>query len=313
MEAGAMEEALRVVDLCLSRIKWRLSSSARHRLHIDVIALCTRLRPVVMVDYGGKIPELTEHLCKLLHLCHEESSILQSLRVMIIEDMIYLTHVKGLAEHSAFDPTFQTQPFFVDLDQDPPMLLPFTEQNILISGLMAIQKLFSCVFPVDGTNKHLSMAVPSLLTTTAETSTNDRNESSSFREPISLQSMPVDLSSCMKDTDVVIPTLNGWLLGYPVVYLFSKDHIADAVYNLSTKSLRIYKIIAHRKGASGRKQHEEELMSFSVPYDLSMAGSQEVWAQAFLARLMGKLESCSHVWSSLRLEVSVCYSQAIVL
>lgn len=28
-----MEEALTVVDLCLSRIKWRLSSSARHRLH----------------------------------------------------------------------------------------------------------------------------------------------------------------------------------------------------------------------------------------------------------------------------------------
>lgn len=80
---------------------------------------------------------------------------------------------------------------------------------MLMSGLMAIQKLFSCVFPVDGTNKHLSMAVPSLLTTTAETSTNDRSESSSFHEPMSLQSKPVDLSSCMKDTDVVIPTLNG--------------------------------------------------------------------------------------------------------
>lgn len=38
---------------------------------VDILALCTRLRPVVMVDYGGKIPELTEHLCKLLDLCHE--------------------------------------------------------------------------------------------------------------------------------------------------------------------------------------------------------------------------------------------------
>lgn len=54
----------------------------------------------------------------------QESSILQSLRVMVIEDMIYLIHVKELAEHAVFDPTFQTQPFFVDLDQDPPMVCP---------------------------------------------------------------------------------------------------------------------------------------------------------------------------------------------
>lgn len=37
-----------------------------------------------------------------------------------------------------------------------------------------------------------------------------------------------------------------WLLGYPVVYLFSKDHVADAVYNLSTKYLHIYKILVRR-------------------------------------------------------------------
>ena len=37
-----------------------------------------------------------------------------------------------------------------------------------------------------------------------------------------------------------------WLLGYPVVYLFSKDHIEYAIYNLSTKFLRIYKILVHR-------------------------------------------------------------------
>ena len=34
----------------------------------DILSLLTGLRPVVMVDYGGKMPELGEHLCALLHL-----------------------------------------------------------------------------------------------------------------------------------------------------------------------------------------------------------------------------------------------------
>lgn len=37
----------------------------------DILALCTKLRPVVMVDYGGKMPELQEKLCGLLLLCHK--------------------------------------------------------------------------------------------------------------------------------------------------------------------------------------------------------------------------------------------------
>jgi len=31
-----------------------------------------------------------------------------------------------------------------------------------------------------------------------------------------------------------------WLLGYPVVYLFGKEHISDAIYNLATKYLHIF-------------------------------------------------------------------------
>ena len=32
----------------------------------DILALCTGMRPVVMIDYGGKMPELQDHLCALL-------------------------------------------------------------------------------------------------------------------------------------------------------------------------------------------------------------------------------------------------------
>lgn len=34
----------------------------------DILALCTGMRPVVMVDYGGKMPELQERLCAVLKL-----------------------------------------------------------------------------------------------------------------------------------------------------------------------------------------------------------------------------------------------------
>lgn len=53
--------------------------------------------------------------------------------------------------------------------------------------------------------------------------------------------------------------------------------------------------------------------SFSVPYDLSMEGSKEVWAETFLERMSSRWEECKHIWRSLDLQVSECYPQAIVL
>lgn len=37
----------------------------------DVLALCTEMRPVIMVDYGGMMPELQERLCGLLRFCQQ--------------------------------------------------------------------------------------------------------------------------------------------------------------------------------------------------------------------------------------------------
>ncbi|KAL0668434.1 hypothetical protein Bca4012_031138 [Brassica carinata] len=65
-----------------------------------------------------------------------------------------------------------------------------------------------------------------------------------------------------------------WLLEYPVVYLFGTDHIEDAIYNLPTKSLRIFKVLVQR----GEYFHLEELTSSSVPYELSMkSGLKHFW------------------------------------
>eukprot|EP00268_Persea_americana_P013977 TRINITY_DN16193_c0_g2_i2.p1 TRINITY_DN16193_c0_g2~~TRINITY_DN16193_c0_g2_i2.p1 ORF type:complete len:189 (+),score=40.24 TRINITY_DN16193_c0_g2_i2:111-677(+) len=149
MATGEVEEVLKVLDSCIPRVKWRLRAAAKRRLETDILALCTELRPVVMVDYGGKMPELQENLCALLHLCHKETSVLQPLRVMVIEDMIYLIHVKGLADYALSSLSSCSQLLFVDLEQDPPMMLLQTQQNIVASQLTSIQKLFSSAFSVN--------------------------------------------------------------------------------------------------------------------------------------------------------------------
>ncbi|XP_031380246.1 uncharacterized protein LOC116195292 isoform X2 [Punica granatum] len=289
-EAAELDGALAVVDPALSHVKWRLRSSAKRRLEIDLMALCTRMRPVVMVDYGGKLPELQDHLCALLRFCRKESPFFEHLRVMLIEDMIFLAHVKSFAEY--VDSSLNSRGLhFVDLEQDPPKMVAQTENSLAgMQLLVPILNLFSQHFPLDKM-EHIQSC--------SRTDAADNNNSTDGDLTSASQNSEfIDLSSCMQGTKISIPTLNGWLLGYPVVYLFSTEHIEDAIYNLSMKSLRIYRVLVH---------------SFSVPYDLSMGGSKEPWAEAFMAQIRARREGCKHAWRTLRLEVSECYPQAIVL
>lgn len=53
--------------------------------------------------------------------------------------------------------------------------------------------------------------------------------------------------------------------------------------------------------------------SFTVPYDLSLEGSNEPWAKSFLAHMQQRWEKCKDVWGSFNMEVRACYPQAIAL
>ncbi|KAK6914547.1 Protein of unknown function DUF4504 [Dillenia turbinata] len=305
MDTAQVDEALQVLDSGLSHIKWRLKSSARRRLHTDILALCTRMRPVIMVDYGGKMPELQERLCALLIVLQKASSTFQHLKVMVIEEMIYLVHVRGFAEHINSSLNAATKLLFVDLEQDPPKMVSQEEKSPLLMQLVSIYKSFSSVFPVNEVDSLISPSFRGEHEVTADVSGYDLITSAS--------SEYVDLSSCIQESQVTVPTLNGWLLGYPVVYLFGKEHIADAIYNLSTKALHLFQITVSRNATSSKGSLQEELLSFSVPYELSIRGSKEPWAEAFLAHMQTKWNGCNQVWRALKLEVSECYPQAIVL
>lgn len=252
-----------------------------------------------MVDYGGKMPELQERLCALLDFIHKESIIFQQLRVMIIEDMIYLLNVREFAEYVTWSLSSDSKQCFVDLEQDPPKMISAALGSSVIKELVSVQNLFSLTFTPDGV--------------TLPGQSKDHNKCDKSSSKLCQISEVIDFSSCLQDYQITIPTLNGWLLGYPVVYLFGKDHISDAIYNLSTKPLHLYKVLVHRNASSSNTSPLEELMSFSVPYDLSMDGHNEPWAEAFWLQVQARHEKCKNVWRTLRMEVGECYPQAIAL
>ncbi|TKW34116.1 hypothetical protein SEVIR_2G283300v4 [Setaria viridis] len=310
--AGAYEEMLRVVEACAMRIRWRLRPGSKRRLLNDILFLCTGLRPVVLMDYGGTMPQLQENLCSLLHHARQETSILSPLRVMVINDMLYLIHIKGLAEHASPKERSQHQLAFMDLEKSCCKLLTNIEANDTVLEMLSIQDRFSAKYPVDkavdapvirpGITKQMS-GLPER--TIDGECTDNHNDNRTL--------LLVDLSAFLGTTQIALPSLNGWLLGYPVTYLFRNGSAEAAIQNLSMHSLHIYRVYVCGSCQSGGKQSEEELMSFSVPCGLSMRREEEPWAKSFIARMSEKLSRCNQVWASMRLEVEVFQSQSQVI
>ena len=77
----------------------------------------------------------------------QESSIFEHLRVMVIEDMIYLVHIGGLAEHVQSSLSSESELLFVDLEQDPPKVflwaLFFSNLNCRYAPFSSLVKVLS--------------------------------------------------------------------------------------------------------------------------------------------------------------------------
>uniref|UniRef100_A0A0E0IMC5 Uncharacterized protein n=2 Tax=Oryza nivara TaxID=4536 RepID=A0A0E0IMC5_ORYNI len=313
--AEEYEEMLRVVEAIATRIRWRLRPHSKRRLLNDILFLCSGLRPVVLMDYGGTMPELQDNLCSLLHHARQESSMLSPLRLMVIKDMLYLIHAKGLAEHASPSARSQHKLAFVDLEKscskvfafsDP--LLSETEENGALHEFLSIQDLFSANFPVDA-DVDLPIIQPEAKGQMSEIPEGTTMDNFGFRIADGT-SLVIDLSTFLESAQIALPSLNGWLLGYPVTYLFCNESAETATQNLSKHSLHIYRIYAVRCRQSAAKQSEQELMSFSVPCDMSTKRDEEPWAKSFLAHMNEKIKQCNHVWASVRMEIEVFHSQS---
>ncbi|CAL5073350.1 unnamed protein product [Urochloa decumbens] len=310
--AGAYEEMLRVVEACAVRIRWRLRPGSKRRLLNDILFLCTGLRPVVLVDYGGTMPQLQENLCSLLHHSQQETSILNPLQVMVINDMLYLIHVKGLAEHASPKARSTHQLAFMDLEKSCCKLLTDIEANDTVLELVSIQERFSAKYPVD-TAVDMHVIQPGVTKQMSRLPERTIDVECTDNHVDNRTLLVVDLSAFLETTQIALPSLNGWLLGYPVTYLFRNGSAEAAIQNLSKHSLHIYRVYVCGSCQLGAKQSEEELMSFSVPCYVSMKRDQEPWAKSFIARMSEKLRRCNQVWASIRLEVEVFQSQSQVI
>ncbi|KAJ1424468.1 hypothetical protein SESBI_11662 [Sesbania bispinosa] len=195
MEVSELDEGMKVLDSCLALINWRLKPSSKH-----ILALSTRMRPVVMVDYGGIMPQLQQHLSSLLQLSQKESPIFEHLRLMVIQDMIYLIHVTELAHHVRSSLNSQPHLLFVDLEHESPEMITEMEKSQLAMQLMSIQKMFLTIFSPEGiTNPSPSQETEKCIDDANSTAQCSHSDSS----------VCIDLSNCMDNTDVTVPTLNG--------------------------------------------------------------------------------------------------------
>ncbi|KAH9310843.1 hypothetical protein KI387_025878, partial [Taxus chinensis] len=250
-----------------------------------IMALCTGLRPVVMIDYGGKMPELQEQLYGLLCLAQKESRVLLSLRVMIIEEMVYLVHVQSTLEHMRLSISMNHQIQFVVLDQGP-MKLAFPEQeNTLMVQFVSIQNLLLSVM---SNHSQDMMKIPSIDSSLLNISDKDASiYLSTDSNKMDIQTGPklsstnpsldndsimgsnaldvIDLSQCMRESQIAPPTLNGWLLGYPIVYMFRRDHVDQAVSSLSIGSLHLFRILICSNIGFGKEDPKEEELMRSIP------------------------------------------------
>lgn len=79
------------------------------------------------------------------------------------------------------------------------------EESSLVAELLRVQNLFSLFFPLNGLDNDL-------LSSCHMKDTADNTESSTNKPITSWSSEFIDLSSCLQDSQVTVPTLNGYIL-----------------------------------------------------------------------------------------------------
>nr|CAD1832218.1 unnamed protein product [Ananas comosus var. bracteatus] len=196
-------------------------------------------------------------------------------------------------------------------------MLSSVEDSELISEFVSIQKLFSSVFPVKEANRYLPADEPPSMVTAEKELMESKNVNVAYiSDSTEKASEDInDLCTFLHNARITLPSLNGWLLGYPVTYLFSREQGEKAMRNLSDQSLHIFRVYVSRKQKPGERLTEYELLSFTVPCCLSTWRDKEPWMEAFLARMTAKVARSKHIWASMRVEIenSQSHSQTIVL
>jgi len=286
----------------LQRLKLRLRLSVRRRLALDVMALTTGLRPVVMLDYITYSTSTMQQLCQLLlHLSQEVENV-RALRVLDMEGCGYLVHpayLVGFMERSLIS---SSEPVFVVLDDSSPRKASAAEQGTIMKNLSGVRQRLSSLLVAQETE-------PCFNPNTKDSSGANHQRVVS-EDAVGPGLLVAGNITC--DSGILLPTLNGWLLGYPVVYVFTESRASWAGQCVGSDTLHLYRILVNSpllptltsQGSGGPMHDEDDLLSFTVPCSLSLLGSAEVWVKVFFELIARCTEQSPEVWMSARLEVT---------
>ncbi|GAQ88815.1 hypothetical protein KFL_004610100 [Klebsormidium nitens] len=266
---------------------------ARRRLFHDLLSLSSGLRDVVMLDYVvASREELRPLLGSLARLPR-----LADTRLLHMGGCLYLAKLAALLQRvpTSSTPPTATQPLGVVVDEGEPRFVTAVE----------------CLSFHD----HLRQFASGLAAAAASA-------------PEAQQPAPplcIDLEGLLMEQPLPLPSLNGWLLGYPAVYLFHLTRGPRAARCLSSASLHLFQLRAccrynvdteQRSPNTGHQRtgNDIALCSFSVPASLSTQQFEEPWAQAFKSEILRKLaKNEDRTWETLTFDCTLQAPQTIAL
>lgn len=316
---------------CLSRTRFRLKASARYRLAVDIAVLCTGLRAVVMVDYAMEVSQLQSQLCTLLNLLEQEIQPVSFLKVLCMDGIVYLIHIINLSLLMDGTLNHSIKLDFVVLNDDAARFASPMEKEEALNHFVSFKTCFLLQLSKDvnmpmpsfhpNMEKHLSKTVVDDISSRCALPENTSQASQSTSAHALLSSTRlIDLGSSETFCEAALPTLNGWLLGYPVVYLFKKENVSKAVRMLAVSSLQQFKLLIQSslpfQISEGQCQKGKpvmhELTSFTIPSELSIEGVCEERVSCFMESMQVKVKN-SQFWKSLELQVISKTCRSVVL
>ncbi|KAK9814822.1 hypothetical protein WJX72_012047 [[Myrmecia] bisecta] len=252
-QAEVAVAVIRCVKSASRQIKGRLGKTWP-LLARDLLALLSGLRRAIMVDYA---PVAGVALCQLVEqICKVDTVTGKHLAVAELDGCCYVLRLDLCTHPGAAAGTGCAQP---------------------VPGFVAFQALDGQASMCRWATSHEAQAVMQQLDT-VRSALQDAAASQPSGAPccphINLSRLP---------GIPIMPTLSGWLLGYPVVYLVDSDNVDLAARLLSSSALRLYKLqmtckplrdalVEHPGLSSVETAGLDTLCSFSLPSMLSMKG-----------------------------------------
>ncbi|XP_024384049.1 uncharacterized protein [Physcomitrium patens] len=231
-----------------------------------------------------------------------------ALRVLHMEECGYLIHPSYMLEY--MDRSLQSPPqlLFVVLDDDIPRKASQVEHEAIVQSLLEIQQKLSSLF--------LAQNVSSC---SLDDSQEFKRENLSAEAPV--ETAPSVLEAGITNgSGILLPTLNGWLLGYPVVYYFKEENTSKAGRCVTSGPVQLHQVLISSTFLNSSPQKageltydEDELLSFTIPNSISPLNFSEDWSQLFLQRVAISVQRASNVWTSVRMEVTTRKMESMVL